>query len=724
MSCAACAVSVESMLKATTGVKDAAVNFANHSAWALVPEHYDLHILQQAIQSIGYDLVIEGPDPEAVAEQARQKEYRALKQRTLLSAVLSLPVVILGMFFMHWSYSPWISMLLSAPVLFVTGRHFFVNAFKLAMHGRANMDSLVALSTGLAFCFSVFNTFFPEFWQQRGLEAHVYFEASAVVICFVSLGKLLEERARTQTYGALKNLMSLQVKTVTAIVDGQEKNIALAEVKVGMELIVKPGEKLAVDGEVLSGESYVDESMINGEAIPKEKHKGDKVYAGTLNQKGSLRYMALRIGEDSVLGQIIKTVQEAQGSKAPVQRQVDRIAGVFVPVVMAIAILTFLAWMIFGESNALSYAVLNAVSVLVIACPCALGLATPTAIMVGVGKAAENHILIRNAESLEIAHQVNVLVLDKTGTITEGKPMVQACLTVPQLSSAEKGILLAMEKRSEHPLAETIVRYLEKETGPSEPVIEKFQSHSGRGVQATYAGKTYYAGSLSWLQTTMPQIHTDLLKQAEVWAEKAWTVVFFSDEQNVLMLLALSDTIREGSRKAVQDLKAMGIELHILSGDNEASTSALARELSISTYKSGVLPAEKRRYIENLQATGKVTGMIGDGINDSEALSIADLSIAMGKGSDLAMEVARITLMKSDLQLVARALEISRRTSATIRQNLFWAFIYNLIGIPLAAGLLYPFNGFLLNPMIAGAAMALSSVSVVGNSLRLKMLRL
>ena len=410
MSCAACAVSVESMLKNTDGVKDAAVNYANQTAWAEVSEKFDLSVLKSALQSVGYDMIIDEEDPQAIQQEAQQKYYVALKQRTIISALLSLPVVIIGMFFMDMPYGNWISMILTAPVVFWYGRSFFVHAYKQAKFGKANMDTLVALSTGIAFVFSLFNTIYPEFWHNKGLHAHVYYEAASVVITFISLGKLLEERAKSNTSSALKKLMGLQPKTVVALINGSEQEIAITQVQVGDTLRVKPGDKIPVDGKVDSGTSFVDESMISGEPIAVEKKVGDKVFAGTINQKGSFLFIAEKVGGDTILAQIIKMVQEAQGSKAPVQKLVDKIAGVFVPTVMGIAILTFVVWMIFGGDDAFTHALLTSVTVLVIACPCALGLATPTAIMVGVGKGAENNMLIKDAESLELAHRVNAVV--------------------------------------------------------------------------------------------------------------------------------------------------------------------------------------------------------------------------------------------------------------------------------------------------------------------------
>lgn len=722
MTCAACAVSVESMLKSTPGVRDAGVNFANQTAWV----EYDATQagrteLQNAVRAIGYDLVVDVEDPQAVQEEAQKRHYDEVRQRTIWSSLLALPVVIIGMFFMDMPYGNYISMILTAPVVFYFGRNFFLNAWKQAKHGKANMDTLVALSTGIAFLFSAFNTFFPEFWDARGLEAHVYYEAAAVVIAFISLGKLLEEKAKSNTSSAIKKLMGLQPKTIRVIVDGQEQELPIAAVKVGNRIIVRPGEKIPVDGVVTSGSSYVDESMISGEPVAVEKTAGAKVFAGTVNQKGSFQFDAQKVGGETILAQIIKMVQQAQGSKAPVQRLVDKIAGVFVPVVIGIAILTFITWMVFGGEDAFTHALLTSVTVLVIACPCALGLATPTAIMVGVGKGAENNILIKDAESLEIAHKVNAIILDKTGTITEGKPLVTDVLWAGDAGDAthQKNILYTLESQSEHPLAEAVASALKAE-GAHSVALERFESLTARGVKAIFEGSTYYIGNRRLVDENNIELPATLDEQAGKLQSDAKTVVYFTDERSVLAVIAIADKIKPTSRAAVESLQKKGIEVYMLTGDNEQTAKAVARQVGLRHYKAEVLPSDKADFVKLLQQQGKVVAMVGDGINDSHALAQADISIAMGKGSDIAIDVAKMTLITSDLQYIPKALNLSSKTVMGIRQNLFWAFIYNMIGIPLAAGILFPVNGFLLNPMIAGAAMALSSVSVVMNSLRLR----
>jgi Cu2+-exporting ATPase len=722
MTCAACAVSVESMLKSTAGVKDASVNFANQTALV----EYDTSIaqttdLQNAIRSIGYDLVVDAEDPQAVKEEAQRKHYEEVKNRTIWSSVLSIPVVIIGMFFMDMPYGNYISMVLTAPVVFYFGRNFFIHAWKQARFGKANMDTLVALSTGIAFIFSLFNTLFPEFWHARGIHAHVYYEAAAVVVAFISLGKLLEERAKSSTGSAIKKLMGLQPKTVVVLVDGVEMELPIASVKVGNIILVRPGEKIAVDGIVTSGSSFVDESMISGEPVAVEKKAGEKVFAGTINQKGSFQFEAQKVGGDTILAQIIKMVQEAQGSKAPVQKLVDKIAGIFVPIVIGISILTFITWMLIGGDNAFTHALLTSVTVLVIACPCALGLATPTAIMVGVGKGAENNILIKDAESLELAHKVNAIILDKTGTITEGKPVITDMLWIDGEDSFNtyKNILYSIEVQSEHPLAQAIVDKL-KESNVQSLELSGFESITGKGMQAIANGNKYYLGNQKLIEEKNIEVSANIKATASQWQSEAKTVVYFSNQSTVLALVAIADKIKTSSKEAIATLQNKGIEVYMLTGDNRQTAKAVANQVGLKHYKAEVLPSEKAEFIKQLQAERKVVAMVGDGINDSHALAQADVSIAMGKGSDIAMDVAKMTLITSDLNSIPKALNLSTKTVMGIRQNLFWAFIYNIIGIPLAAGILYPVNGFLLDPMIAGAAMALSSVSVVSNSLRLK----
>ncbi len=719
MTCASCANSTESILKSQEGVIDAAVNYANASATVTyIPIIVTPEKLKTAIQSIGYDLVIEeSADAAHDLETLQQKGFSALKKKTIGAIALTLPVVVISMFFMNLPYANYITWILSTPVVLFFGRHFFVNAWKQLKHRSANMDTLVALSTGVAYLFSVFNTLFPEYWHSRGLHAHVYFEAAAVVISFILLGKVLEEKAKGNTSSAIKKLMGLQPTTVTVIHHGSHHvEIPIAQVKIDDIILVKPGDKIPVDGVVVSGSSFIDESMISGESMPVEKTNGSHVFAGTINQKNSFQFRAEKVGADTLLAHIIKTVQDAQGSKAPVQKLVDKIAGIFVPIVIAIAVLTFIAWITLGGDNGLTQGLLAMVTVLVIACPCALGLATPTAIMVGVGKGAENGILIKNAESLQLARKVDVIVLDKTGTITEGKPAVTDIQWLHN-DDSNAVILSSIEKQSEHPLADAVVKYLNIESSVN---VSAFESVTGYGTTAAVNGAKFYAGNRKLLTKNNVQVSDDFLVAEQSWLKEAKTVIFFSDEKEALAIIAIADKIKSSSSEAVKQLQSSGIEVYMLTGDNQATAKAIAEQAGITHFKAEVLPADKASFIKELQHKGHTVAMVGDGINDSNALAQSDVSIAMGKGSDIAMDVAAMTIISSDLTKINKAIRLSKQTVQSIKQNLFWAFIYNVIGIPIAAGILYPVNGFLLNPMIAGAAMALSSVSVVANSLLLK----
>jgi Cu2+-exporting ATPase len=589
------------------------------------------------------------------------------------------------------------------------------------------MDTLVALSTSIAFLFSTYSTLFPEFWIGKGLHPPVYFEAASVIVVFVSLGKMLEERAKSNTGTALKKLIGLQPKTLIRLTAAGQEAIRLEEVALMDRILVKPGEKIPVDGQVLLGQSYLNESMLSGEYLPVAKGPGDTVFAGTLNQNGSLEIQAEKIGSSTLLGQIIQRVQEAQGSKAPVQRLVDKISGIFVPVVVLIAIVTFGLWMVFGGENALSHGILSAVSVLVIACPCALGLATPTALIVGMGKGAENQILIRDAESLELGHQVTALVLDKTGTLTLGKPKVSSQWFTTQESALDQAsieaLLLALERNSAHPLAEAVVAHLEGKNLPQIPV-ESFENIPGAGISGQVAGIRYFVGTKKWMQSQGIPLPTSRLAIEKEASEKAQTLIWLCDESRALAVLGIEDELKQNAKEVVESLREMNVAVYLLTGDQYVPAKAVADQVGISQFQAECLPADKSNFIKALQQQGQVVAMVGDGVNDAEALAQADVSIAMGMGSDIALDVAKITLVNSDLAKIPQALRLSKLTVHGIRQNLFWAFVYNLIGIPVAAGLLYPAFGILIDPMFASAAMALSSLSVVGNSLRLKTQRL
>jgi Cu2+-exporting ATPase len=725
MSCASCAISVETILAAQNGVKKAHVNFADNSVQVeFEPELITELQLKESIQQVGYDLILNVKNNSEESDNIHQAALKKIKTNTLWSGILSLPIAIIGMFFMEMPYANYIMWVLSTPVLVIWGRSFYSNAWHQLKQKRANMDSLVALSTGIAYLFSVFNTLYPEYWHQRGLHPHVYFEASVVIIFFILLGKWLEEKAKSNTSGAIKKLIGLQAKTVHLLQhDSSSREIPIDQVKLKDIILVKPGEKVAVDGVVIAGDSYVDESSINGEPLPSHKTLHSKVFAGTLNQKGILNVEVEKSGDQTMLAQIIQMVQQASGSKAPIQKTVDKIAGIFVPVVLIISALTFIAWMLFASENNFTYGLLSAVTVLVIACPCALGLATPTAIMVGIGKGAQYGILIKDAEALEVSKNITAIILDKTGTITEGKPTVEQVIWDRSISDTEgvSRILYSIESKSDHPLAQSICTHLN--SAQSLP-LESFENISGKGIRSKVAGHTYFVGNLIFIYEQGIQISEPFSSELILADKKAYTSFIFADEKNVLALISITDKLKSDSIKAINSFKKLSIDVYMLTGDGEAAAAEIAKQAGIEHYRSSLLPQDKALFVKHLQNEGKIVAMVGDGINDSNALAQADVSFAMAKGSDIAMDTAKVTIMSSNLLQVSNAIQLSRLTVAKIRQNLFWAFIYNVIGIPLAAGLLYPVNGFLLDPMIAGAAMALSSVSVVSNSLLLKFTRL
>ena len=720
MSCAACAARVEKVLNGCQGVRTAGVNFAASTANV----EYDSdtctpEILQQIVRDAGYDLILDSSADALEKEQAER--YHALRQRTLWAVILSLPVVIIGMFFMNMPYANIIMFLLSTPVVFWLGRQFFIGAWRQLRHRTANMDTLVALSTGIAWLFSVANMLFPDYWMSKGIHPHVYFEASAVIIAFILIGRLLESKAKGNTSSAIRKLMGLQPKTVTVVdADGSTRVVAIEGIAPGDIVMVRPGERIAVDGVVTDGNSFVDESMLSGEPIPVEKQSGGKVYAGTINGTGTFRYRADKVGSDTLLSKIIRMVQDAQGSKAPVQQLVDKIAAVFVPVIISIAILSFVVWMVADGTGGFSHGLLAAVTVLIIACPCALGLATPTAIMVGIGKGAELGILIKDAESLEIAPKITAVVLDKTGTLTAGHPTVGKIVRFRSLPQSD-AILHSLELASEHPLARAITDHFNEIPAVT---ISEFESVTGRGVKGKVDGRTYYAGNRKFIEESGIAISPAAIGQENLLTADANSVVWFADEEGVISLIGISDPVKPTSPEAVSELERMGIEVYMLTGDNRQTAEAVAKKAGIRHCVAEVLPQDKASFVEKLRKDGKKVAMVGDGINDSAALAVADLSIAMGTGSDIAIEVAKMTIISADLAKIPVAFRLAGMTVRTIRQNLFWAFIYNIIGVPVAAGVLYPLCGFLLNPMIAGAAMAFSSVSVVTNSLLLKRKRL
>ncbi|MDR3061201.1 MAG: heavy metal translocating P-type ATPase [Dysgonamonadaceae bacterium] len=722
LNCASCANTAQNLLNVQPGVIDAHVNFANTTAVIQFdPDVTNPRKLQSALQSIGYDLMVEeSENPTEILEKIQTENLRKLRNKLILALVLSVPLVMIGMFFMNLPYAHYIMWVLATPIVFYCGTRFFSGAWKQAGHRQMNMDTLVALSTGIAYTFSVFNTLYPDFWTKQGLHSHVYFETAGVIIAFLLLGKFLEEKAKSNITSSIKKLMGLQPQSATVVLpNGNQVTTPIKMLRQGDILLVKPGERIPVDGTLVSGSSYIDESMLSGEPIPVEKSVNDPVFTGTVNQKGSFTFKAEKVGNDTLLAQIIRKVQDAQSSKVPIQKLADKVVGIFVPAVIACALTALVCWLVFGDNNGFTQGLLAFITVLIIACPCALGLATPTAIMVGIGKGAEKGILIKDAESLESAKKINCVVLDKTGTITEGKPEVTNILWYGNESDTIE-ILIAMESRSEHPVAESIIKYLSTPSTKNDIEIFDFKSETGHGISAKYNGKTYLSGNSKIFKNLSINIDNILKQAAEDWEKEAKTVIWFANEQEALCVLAVSDKIRETSIAGIRELQAMGIETVMLTGDNRHVAEKIAKACGIDHFEAGLLPDQKETIVGQLQSEGKIVAMIGDGINDSNALARADVGIAMGQGSDIAMDVAEMTIISNDLTKISQAIRVSADTIRAIRQNLFWAFIYNVIGIPIAGGILYPINGFLLDPTIAGLAMALSSVSVVGNSLRLK----
>ncbi|HRX31379.1 MAG TPA: heavy metal translocating P-type ATPase [Tenuifilaceae bacterium] len=722
MSCAGCAITVENVVKKSNGVTDAGVNFANNTLWVQFdPNKTNINKLKEAVQSAGYDIITDADDAVKAASSLKAKEIQTYRKRFILSAIFSLPLVILGMVFSKWKFTPIISLILATPVVFWFGRNFFINAWKQTKHFKANMDTLVALSTSIAYIFSLFNTIYPNFWLSRGITPHLYFESASVIIAFILLGKWLEEKAKNQTSSSIKKLMGLQPEKATIIQNGIFTEVPIAQLKKDDEILIKPGKRIPVDGNVSDGESWVEESSITGEPLPTLKEKGSKVWAGTMNQKGSLRVIATQIGSESVLGRIISTVENAQNSKAEVQRIADKIAGIFVPVVLSIAILSLIIWNIFDTSGGLTHGIIALVSVLAIACPCALGLATPTAIIVGIGKAAENNILIRNAESLEDFSKVTHVIFDKTGTLSEGIPNVSDEIWLDSNPMLPK-IIKSIELLSAHPLADAITRHLHNVN--TDLVPENFRETAGKGVQASVNGNLYVAGNINFIKSSGVIIPAEENTAVDKLTKRNGSVVLFAENSKLVAAFLIADVVKESAKRTVKWLYKKGITPIMLTGDQFESAKAVAEELGIKEFHAQLNPNDKSDYITKLKQKGNVVAMVGDGINDTQALSLANVGIAMGKGSDIAMDVAQITILNSDIGLIKKLYNLSRKTNKTIRQNLFWAFIYNLIGIPIAAGLLYPIWGITLDPMFAGMAMAMSSVSVVTNSLRLKRVKL
>lgn len=723
MSCASCAIHVQKVLRNEEGVRKADVNYASGEAHVDFDENKCTPLMLQAsVRAAGYDLMLHS-DEDAV-QAVRTKEYKKLKRMTVAGFVLALFLNVFG--FVNGAWVPWAVWIMATVVVFGLGWRFHVNAWHQAMHGTCNMDSLVALSTAISYFFSVWSFLWPDFWLSRGMIPHLYFDASGGIIAFILLGRLLEERATRGTGVAIRHLMGLQPRTVTVELSDGNQVLEIKDLKEGEIVLVHPGERLAVDGRVKQGSSFVDESMLTGESVPVWKQVGDRVFAGTLNQKGAFRMIADKVSADTVLSHIIRLVQDAQGSKPPVQRLVDKVASIFVPAIILISIVTFVLWVILMPQGGLARGIMAMATVLIIACPCALGLATPTALMVGIGKGAEAGILVKDATALEVAAKMNAMVVDKTGTLTEGKPVVTDVFWTID-SRRARYILLTLEKGSEHPLAEAVVNFLEKnyneEAIPNMPDLQ-ITSTAGRGLVGVCNKDQYFVGNWEWMKENRVPINEYTEVKAEQWVREAKTVIWFGNGSGVMALMAVSDRLREVSCQAVNQWSKMGIETYMLTGDNKAVARAVAREVGIKHFKAGVLPAEKAQFVKDLQQKGKIVAMVGDGINDSAALAQADLSIAMGEGSDMAMDTSMVTILGNNLLKIGEVVTLSRLTLRTVRQNLFWAFIYNVIAVPIAAGVLYPVYGFVLNPMIGGAAMALSSVSVVANSLLLGRKRL
>lgn len=726
MMCAVCSNTVQKTASDQPGVISAEVNFANASlALEWNPKITSPEKIAAAIRVAGYNMIIEQSEEKAVEEKEKHdaKEYSDMKRRTIIAWALTIPLSVMCMLHLHFPGAPWLYMVMTLAVMAGCGSGFFKRGIKALLTGAPSMDSLVALSTTVSFLFSLFNTIAPEVMTSRGLNADLYYEGAAMIIAFVLTGKLMETRSRHNTGLALKALMGLQpTEALLLLPDGEQKMVEISEIKAGDLIIVRPGEKIPADGNVTEGTSAVDESMLTGEPLKIEKSAGDSVTAGTINGAGRFVMKAVKVGAETELSRIIKAVREAQGSKAPVQRLVDKISAVFVPSVMAISLLTFIIWLCIGSAY-MVVGITAAVSVLVIACPCALGLATPTAMMVGIGRGARMGILVKDAAALERLGKVNVLAIDKTGTITEGKPEVTDIAISDSLSDDDRkeifAVILGAEMNSIHPLSEAISRYLKDENvSPLSP--DYFNYIPGKGIDCRYAGKDYRIGSVDIKQTGENSV---LIDRAVSWLSSGAGVVGVYSGSRLLIVFKVEDKLRADACSSIASLRSLGIETILLTGDKRSTAEHIANEAGISRVEAEMLPADKQAYISGLMREGNIVAMAGDGINDTQALAEADVSIAMGSGSDIAIEAAQLTITGARLSSIPQAVRLARATLKIIRENLFWAFIYNVIGIPIAAGVLFPL-GFMLNPMFASAAMALSSVCVVTNSLRLGKMKL
>jgi len=736
MSCASCVKKVEGALNGVAGVIEARVNFATERASVeYIPGIVSLDDLKRAVKDAGYEILevgrVEKEDIVDREKAAREAEIRKLKRKFISGLILVIPVLVLAqwkmigldhLFNVSRRTNFVLQLLFQTPVQFWVGWQFFSGAWKSAKHKSADMNTLIAVGTSAAYVYSVLAMFFPHLFSARGLTAEVYFDTAGAIIVLILLGRLLEARAKGQTSEAIKKLIGLQAKTARVVKDEGEVDIPVQDVEIGDRVVVRPGEKIPVDGIVKEGHSAVDESMVTGESIPVEKHAGEAVIGATINKTGTFTFEATKVGKDTMLSQIIHMVEEAQGSKPPIARLADIIAGYFVPAVIGIALITFGIWYFFGPAPSLTYAVLNFVAVLIIACPCALGLATPTSIMVGTGKGAESGVLIRGGEALETAHKLKAVVLDKTGTLTEGKPSVTDITAFDGFNEEE--ILrwsASAEKGSEHPLGEAIVnRAMERNLTLVNP--ENFNAIAGHGIEAIIDGKSLLLGNLKLMRDQGVPLEA-LERKADAFSRQGKTPMFVSVNQKPAGIVAVADTVKENSKAAVEALHRMGLEVAMITGDNSRTAEAIAEQIGIDRVLAEVLPDGKADEVKKLQAEGKKVAMVGDGINDAPALAQADVGIAIGTGTDVAMESADITLISGDLIGVLTAIALSRATIRNIKQNLFWAFAYNTILIPVAAGALFPFFGILLNPIFAAAAMGMSSVTVVSNALRLRRFR-
>ncbi|MCC5599777.1 heavy metal translocating P-type ATPase [Nostoc favosum] len=735
MSCASCASSIEDAINSVPGVDECIVNFGAEQATVKYdPKRTDLEAIQEAVDAAGYSAyplqeqnLMAGEDD--VEKRHRLRESRDLMRKVAVGGIISTVLVIGSLpmmtglhlpFIPVWLHNPWVQLILTTPVQFWCGYSFYINGWKALKRHAATMDTLIALGTSAAYFYSLFPTLFPSFFINQGLTPDVYYETAAVVITLILLGRLFENRARGQTSEAIRKLIGLQAKTARLIRNGREVDVPIEEVQIGDVILVRPGEKIPVDGEVIEGASTIDEAMVTGESLPVKKQPGDEVIGATINKTGSFKFRATRVGSDTVLAQIVQLVQQAQGSKAPIQRLADQVTGWFVPAVIAIALLTFIIW--FNFTGNVTLALITTVGVLIIACPCALGLATPTSVVVGTGKGAENGILIKGAESLELAHKIQTIVLDKTGTITQGKPTVTDFVTINGTANGNEMRLVqltaSVERNSEHPLAEAVVRYAQSQEVTLADVKE-FEAVAGSGVQGIVSGHLVQIGTQRWMSEL--GIDTQALQQDKERLEYLGkTAIWIAVDGQIQGLMGISDAIKPTSIQAVRALQKLGLEVVMLTGDNRRTAETIAREVGIKRVLAEVRPDQKAATVQKLQSEGKIVAMVGDGINDAPALAQADVGMAIGTGTDVAIAASDITLISGDLRSIVTAIQLSRATIRNIRQNLFFAFIYNVAGIPIAAGILFPIFGWLLNPIIAGAAMAFSSVSVVTNALRLR----